>query len=442
MTIAMSEHRGPTMRWLNHAGFALANHDHSVVLVCDPWTQGAAFNNGWDLMLPTPADAIDWSTVTHIWLSHEHPDHFSPPSLKAIPADLRANICVLYRQHGRGRVLQWCERAGFATRALDTHSWISLGRGFDIMVGAHRLLDSWVAMHVDGHTVLNTNDCVIERDAEFSVITQLVGKVDVLMAQFSYANRSGNPEQVELRHDAAQRKLDALARQITQFHAPITIPFASFIHFSHQENSYLNDARVSVAQAAQRIGDEGSHAVILCPGDEWDLAPRRPGDNDAALARYGAATDQIPPLHHSVSVAVGELQTKADGYVRRLNATNTRALLIALARVGRLPPVTIKLWDAADPVFFNPLRGLTVAPGTASDVEMHSDSLAFMLDNDFGIQTLEVNGRVKASTPNGFDRLEACFSIGLLNSSGRALSPRLLLEWPLIVRKVRSLVHR
>jgi UDP-MurNAc hydroxylase len=440
MSTALREQSGPTMQWLNHAGFALANDDASVVLVCDPWTHGSAFNNGWDLMLPTPTDVIDWSTVTHIWLSHEHPDHFSPPSLKAIAMEVRPNICVLYRRHGKGRVLQWCERAGFATRELDTHTWVSLGAGFDLMVGAHRLLDSWAAMRVDGQTVLNTNDCVIERDVEFSVITQLVGKVDVLMAQFSYANRSGNPDQVQLRRDAAQRKLDALVRQITQFRAPITIPFASFIHFSHQENSYLNDARVSVAQAAQRVNDSGSHPVILCPGEWWDLGIRPVGANDVALARYAAA--QPPELHDSVGVADRDLRSKADSYVHRLLETNTRALLHSLARAGRLPTVTIKLWDGVDPVRFNPLRGLTSAPGQPCDVEMHSESLAFMLDNDFGIQTLEVNGRVVSCTATGFDRLEACFSIGLLNSSGRALSPRLLLEWPLIMRKVRSLLRR
>ena len=62
---------------INHACVKIALGD--AVILCDPWLSGPAFNNGWDLLIKTPM-GIDgvMAGVTHIWVSHEHPDHFVP----------------------------------------------------------------------------------------------------------------------------------------------------------------------------------------------------------------------------------------------------------------------------------------------------------------------------------------------------------------------------
>ena len=70
---------------INHACVRIAIGD--AVILCDPWLSGPAFNNGWDLLIKTPMD-LDavMAGVTHIWVSHEHPDHFVPKFF----------ICLLY----------------------------------------------------------------------------------------------------------------------------------------------------------------------------------------------------------------------------------------------------------------------------------------------------------------------------------------------------------
>src|SRR5205807_3141611 len=62
-----------------------------VRLITDPWLFGSAFNNGWDLISETKFSLDDFREITHIWFSHEHPDHFAPPVLKAIDPAVRAN---------------------------------------------------------------------------------------------------------------------------------------------------------------------------------------------------------------------------------------------------------------------------------------------------------------------------------------------------------------
>ena len=51
--------------------------------MCDPWYSGTAFADGWRLLYD---DKVNINDIKYdkIWLSHEHPDHFSIPTLKSI----------------------------------------------------------------------------------------------------------------------------------------------------------------------------------------------------------------------------------------------------------------------------------------------------------------------------------------------------------------------
>jgi hypothetical protein len=42
--------------------------------------------------------------VTHIWIFHEHPDHLHFPTLKAIPAEQKSQITLLYQEHFSSRM--------------------------------------------------------------------------------------------------------------------------------------------------------------------------------------------------------------------------------------------------------------------------------------------------------------------------------------------------
>ena len=71
------------IEWINHASFIV--NSGSVRLIADPWLFGRAFNESWELFVPSKFTADDFDSVTHIWFSHEHPDHFSPPVLSGSP---------------------------------------------------------------------------------------------------------------------------------------------------------------------------------------------------------------------------------------------------------------------------------------------------------------------------------------------------------------------
>ncbi|NJN84287.1 MAG: MBL fold metallo-hydrolase [Caldilineaceae bacterium] len=267
-----------TIEWVNHASFVLAYGE--VRLICDPWLFGSAFNNGWDLLCATRFTADDFRDITHIWFSHEHPDHFSPPVLRQIPEDVRTGITVIFQETKDRKVIDFCRSLGFGVQELPNHKWLTLALEFRVMCGKVPFFDSWLFVDAGGTKVLNINDCVVDGDGVASEIAKHTGAVDLLLTQFSYANWLGNPEDVDIRKEAAAEKLERVKIQIDTFAPKQTIPFASFVYFSHEENVYLNDEVNTVHRAAEFIASQSaSEPVVLYPGDHWIVGEAH--DNEA-----------------------------------------------------------------------------------------------------------------------------------------------------------------
>ena len=63
-----------TLNFVNHASLVFSHGD--IRLITDPWISGEVFHNGWSLLSKTKFTFSDFKNITHIWFSHEHPDHF------------------------------------------------------------------------------------------------------------------------------------------------------------------------------------------------------------------------------------------------------------------------------------------------------------------------------------------------------------------------------
>ena len=98
----------PTITFVNHASIIFSHGN--VNLITDPWLFGSAFNNGWELVSKTKMQIQDFEKITHIWFSHEHPDHFNIPVLKSIPEEIRKKITVLFHETLDHRVLRSCKK--------------------------------------------------------------------------------------------------------------------------------------------------------------------------------------------------------------------------------------------------------------------------------------------------------------------------------------------
>jgi UDP-MurNAc hydroxylase len=416
-------------------------------LLFDPWTEGSAFNAGWDLLIPTPMSFDEiMRGVSFIWISHEHPDHFSPAFLTRVAKAHGSAVTVLFQATRDRRVADFCRSQGLAVQELADGVPTQLSATVTVTCGAYYFYDSWLYLTDGTQSLLNLNDCPARLASDIRRIGRFAPEPTLLLSQFSYAAWKGGRDNRAFRAAAAAQKLGTLATQIRVLRPQFTLPFASLIYFSNEENSYLNDAVNTPRKAAETIAAAGSTPLVLYPGDAWRVGDA-PAGNDAALTRYDRRYGDLASLPRrgpGESVGLQELRAAFAGYRGRIFARNSRWLIVLLSRLkplGAFQPVRVRLSDLDRVVAVSVVSGFSEAPEPkgAEDVTMHSSSLLFLLKNEFGFDTLTVNGRFEAGA-DGFARMMRSFAVGSLNALGLALSWRLMLSLRLVLILVRHLM--
>lgn len=413
----------PSLHWVNHASFVLRRGD--VGLLCDPWVTGNAFDDGWALHSPSAFGPEVIDAVTHLWVSHEHPDHFSPASLRAIPEERRPEIEVLYQPTKDRKVLEFCAKMGFATRELEARRWTPLGSDVSVWVTPWSSGDSILAVRTPEATFLNVNDAVAHHAPTLNLLKKhLKGvDVDVLLTQFSYANWEGNPDDVERRRRVASLKLDAMVAQTLAFDPQVVIPFASFVYFCHEENHYLNDEANRVGDAVAAVRERTSaRPVVLYPGDAWTFGEDH--DDAAAIRCYDEDVAAVLAEERwvtSPSVELAELQELARSFLAGLADRNGERTLAAMGRLGLLQDAHLWITDLGTAVRFG-LDGLSAAPErldeAGCDLSLGSEALAFCFRQLYGGSTLAVNGRFREPVGGDPARFRRYLQISGLNNRG------------------------
>ena len=247
--------------FVTHAGFLTEVNGKTILT--DPWIKGKAFNDSWAL-LSKPFD-VDYSTLDYIFISHEHPDHFSFPSLKSIPENDRKRIKILYQQHASKRLNEAFIKLSFhSVIELPLYQWTNV-EGLNLFCGSAGSMDSFLAIKEENQILLNLNDCVFNRK-QYEYISKLVGKVTLLFTQFSFANWVGN-DRDEVGN--AQKKIEDIKLQLEIFKPTYTVPFASFVYFCNEQNARMN-AWINTPKKIESLNLTGMH--FMYPGDTIDLS--------------------------------------------------------------------------------------------------------------------------------------------------------------------------
>jgi UDP-MurNAc hydroxylase len=426
--------------WVNHASFVIESRGaphyptsgDGVRLICDPWIDGTAFNNGWRHISPTKFTYQDFANITHIWFSHEHPDHFSPPNLQKIPEEHRRRITVLFHFTKDKRVIEVCKSLGFQTQELPEDQWVFFGE-MRVICGRNGQIDSWLGIESEGQKLLNMNDCVYERTSEIAHIREIFGQPDVLFTQFSYANWVGNHGDSESQKQAAQDKRNEMRKQAQIFQPRQIVPFASFVWFSHQENFYMNEGVNRISDISKFCSDDlHIPAVVLYPGDIWEAGTAH--DSSAALQEYESEMNTIlkdPHLDKSAPVSDEKLQELASAFSAKLQKQNNRMLL------ALMPAATVYLTDK-DQTALVSCTSLQLAGGRQGkiDIEMSSDSLAYCMRFGWGGDTLQVNGRYQVPADGSARKFFRIFRVAGLNTANEHL------DTLFVAKKIASLTFK
>lgn len=402
------------LTFINHSSFQVQHQN--INLVIDPWLDGRVFNNGWDLVSKTQFSYEDFARVTHIWFSHEHPDHFFPPNINKIPEEYRKNITVLFQVTPDKRVVDYCKKKGFK-HVIEMHpnELIELETDFSVMCEAYQEGDSWIYIKSKDCTIFNTNDCGIRDKTEALKIKKKVGEPDILLTQFSYAYWAGNIDQKEFRRKVADDKLEGLKFQVEIYKPKILIPIASFVYFCHEENNYLNDEINRPQKVVDYVSNNTSSIpVLLYPGEEY--VPFEKHDNTLSISKYDLDFERISKVEtlvKTVPLAEKELVKQADEFVKAMSkkfGVWTKLLKPALIYVTDYKQAfELSMNGGLQPISLDRNK---------CDCSLSSESLSFNFKFPYGNDTLGINGRYQRPPGGNYSRFYNFFRYNQLESRG------------------------
>ena len=111
-----------TIEFVNHAS-ALISFG-KIGILSDPWYSKSVFHHGWRLLYENENQYINevLDRTTHIYISHEHPDHFNPPFFLTDEVKekiIKKRIVFLFQKTKDKRVISFLKNKGFEVQEFN-----------------------------------------------------------------------------------------------------------------------------------------------------------------------------------------------------------------------------------------------------------------------------------------------------------------------------------
>ena len=424
-----------SIKFINHASVIISNGSSSVLT--DPWYTGDAFNKGWNLLHETTDEEIDIliDEITHIFISHEHPDHFSIKFFKTFSEKLRnKSIKVLFQKTNDKRVTKFLTSQGIEVEELEFNKKIPLSNSFCITCIKDGFYDSGLLIESYGEKILNLNDCDVTSARRADEIFSITGEVDVLLTQFSYAAWKGGRNNKKWRDEAAMQKISTMELQINKFLPKFVIPFASFVYFSNIDNFYLNDSSNKPEELKIKLKFHSSQIVLMAPNDVLGGKSERL-NQESANEFWKTKFQKITPTNEYKKIDLESLQKSFEKYCGRIQKNNNMLLIKLMQKLSPIKvfkPVIIFIEDLNTIVRIDYVKNQFEKTRDLPMLSMKSESLEFIFKNPFGFDTLTVNGCFEESKKNGFIEATKTLAIENLNNLGIHVEFKLLINISLI----------
>lgn len=384
-----------------------------IRLVCDPWLSGKVFNNGWSLKNEIKESSIAPESISHVYISHEHPDHLHIPTLKSL--NDKWNPTFLIQKTRDQRILSFIRNV-LGKKVLEVKDGyeFQLSTDMSIRIYSHGHMDSFALLKIGNCSILNINDCVLKSARSLRSIQKRLPKntnIDILMSQYSFASYQGNSEERQSLLNSASQHLRWIKEREEYFQPEMLIPFASGVDWCSHENQYLNNYSVTYEQAVASLEkttiapvygrDITIKGVNISMTDKCNFLPpqkRSFCDNDSQ--------NVVVPKNTTEMVDTTFIFNQARMAAKKLNQQNSYAILSLMRLAGLfgfLKPVIIELLitpSQSECIILNPGLRLKSTKSKSSStlkqesrIMMSADSFEFCLTEQFGAETLWVNSR-------------------------------------------------
>ena len=154
---------------INHASVKLILEETTILT--DPWYEGSIFHKGWQLVHKEEKNKIINSikNIDYIYISHEHPDHFSPSFFldKEVKSILTSNNTkILFQETKDKRVINFLKKNKYKILEISNDKYFSLSDQIKIKIIKFGYIDSAFIIETPNIKILNANDCPFSKESE------------------------------------------------------------------------------------------------------------------------------------------------------------------------------------------------------------------------------------------------------------------------------------
>ena len=435
-----------TIEFVNHAS-ALISFG-KIGILSDPWYSKSVFHHGWRLLYENENQYINevLDRTTHIYISHEHPDHFNPPFFLTDEVKekiIKKRIVFLFQKTKDKRVISFLKNKGFEVQEFNKKI-NKIDNLIEIEIVKHDFYDSSISIKTPDIKILNLNDCPLRDIRDIKKFKKKYGTFDVLLTQFSYAAWKGGKKGKIFRENAAKEKLTDVCNQSKILNCKKVIPFASFVYFSNKMNFYMNDSINVPDKVCEYLIKNAVNPVIMQPGEKQVLTELRQDKNSLEFwkNKYQFSNENKTIDYYKANNSFDDLKNDFISYQKRIFTKNSKTLIYLLHKFsffGAFKKINIFLSDKNENYEYSIFSGLKKIDKTQYDISMHSESLSFIFKNEFGFDTLTVNGCFECD-PKNFSKVSKTLAIGSLNSMGLKLNLGIIFKLNIILLFVKKLI--
>jgi len=357
----------------------------------DPWLFGTAFNNSWKLF-PEPEFNEDWyDEINFLWISHEHPDHFHIPTLKSLPDEFKKRVTLLFQDDNSDKMPNAFKRLGFEKIKLLKNRKITKitekTKVHNFQVGQ---MDSSLAVISGGKVVLNINDCEVNSFGAKKFLKDL-GRVDVLLNQFSMAGFSGHYNYDEVLPSIAKSILNTMISNHKDLKASLTIPIASYVYFCQEDNKFMNNYANKPIDVHNIFLKEKQECRFLNINQVIDVNNINAHNKLESLNKIQKIYDNLEENMQCEKLDTVPLKSIEEAFVERYTQLKTVFSKIFLKK---LKAIRVHIPDLQKKIKLSLYDGTFEKCNDKDfDIQINSQPLFFALKYKWGLQTLGVSAR-------------------------------------------------
>jgi UDP-MurNAc hydroxylase len=282
--------------YFGHACILLESGGTNILM--DPWLVDPTYHGTWWHYPPLELGVQDLPKLDFLYISHEHPDHFDPPTLEQIDK----NVHIIIADYKRKRFHDRLSALGFRkiTELPFGEEFPCNGSGLRLrLIPPDRPWDDSAILLKDGQTtVLNVNDCHLDD----TTLASIGEDEDVDLAFLTFTGASQYPGCFEFSMDEKVKRwrasktahVEEFASWAKLLKTKRAVPAAGNHALLAEDqlflntNDYVNTPQDAVDVLRERAPDiEG---LQMNPGDVWT--------SDGKLTRLKPAPDWTRRIEH------------------------------------------------------------------------------------------------------------------------------------------------